>query len=633
MKNTNQLLPISLFIICSLVFTGKIFPNTTGSFITIKEINGKHFFIDTDGKPFLSIGVNHILPIDDTATFGSSSYNGLKNGKSINEWTDETASFLSGLGFNTIGSWSGFELSNKGFYYVVQLGYPGKNKLLNIFDPMFVDYIKRTFKDQCREFINSKNLLGYFIENDLHWYGDYPWYTGHSSMLFDEYMKLDKGSYGKKRLLLFLKEKYSSIYQLNRVWGSSYLTFDKLSDEKEIKLPRKILEELRSGFLKIIADYYYKTITKIIREIDPNHLIFTDRYANSVPEEVLEAAGKYCDVIALNYYKPGSTIDTNFLNALAFYSRKPVLITEFTIRAKENSSGLKNSKGVNNTVNTQKERAERYLNYAETFSKLPYIIGFHWFQFFDEPREGRYFDGEDSNYGIVDIEGRPYPELCEAMKNINTKSTEIHQNSKEKFPETAIPLDGKIRPLSKFKRKTVPPLFMDPASGERILVSFWGDMLSKATILSEREENKLTISFDTGNNFGLGIAIRPENIKYYKNGYMNIAGYKGMEIRLSLPLNTTFWIGINEAGMNIQEKEVRQGSGNFDGESFISDDLKGTGNLETYRLDFDSFSLSPFSGNQMGNKSIDLDGISKIDIFIPGKQGKGVLKIESIRFY
>lgn len=34
-------------------------------------------------------------------------------------------------------------------------------------------------------------------------------------------------------------------------------------------------------------------------------------------------------------------------------------------------------------------------------SKMPYMVGAHWFQFVDQPAGGRWSDGEDGNNGIV----------------------------------------------------------------------------------------------------------------------------------------------------------------------------------------------------------------------------------------
>src|SRR4029079_6870822 len=42
------------------------------------------------------------------------------------------------------------------------------------------------------------------------------------------------------------------------------------------------------------------------------------------------------------------------------------------------------------------------------------VIGVHWFQYADEPRGGR-DDGEDYNFGLVDIDDRPYELLTPAL--------------------------------------------------------------------------------------------------------------------------------------------------------------------------------------------------------------------------
>ena len=46
------------------------------------------------------------------------------------------------------------------------------------------------------------------------------------------------------------------------------------------------------------------------------------------------------------------------------------------------------------------------------------MIGVHWFQYADEPTGGR-ADGEDYNFGLVDIDDRPYYKLIRALRASN----------------------------------------------------------------------------------------------------------------------------------------------------------------------------------------------------------------------
>jgi hypothetical protein len=103
------------------------------------------------------------------------------------------------------------------------------------------------------------------------------------------------------------------------------------------------------------------------------------------------------------------------LHALA---GKPVLIGEFYMSAQENRSGNKNSRGVYPVVATQKERAAGFRRTVEDLVKIPCVIGVDWFQFHDEPTHGR-FDGENFNFGLVDIHDRPYEALTTTASRLD----------------------------------------------------------------------------------------------------------------------------------------------------------------------------------------------------------------------
>ena len=69
-------------------------------------------------------------------------------------------------------------------------------------------------------------------------------------------------------------------------------------------------------------------------------------------------------------------------------------------------------------VQTQKQRAEGAGGMAEQMARLPYCVGYHWFQWSDEPPKGR-GDGEDFNMGLVDLNDRPYEDLTAAFTRVN----------------------------------------------------------------------------------------------------------------------------------------------------------------------------------------------------------------------
>src|SRR5438046_4223638 len=78
--------------------------------------------------------------------------------------------------------------------------------------------------------------------------------------------------------------------------------------------------------------------------------------------------------------------------------------------ARETRSGNQNNRGVYPVAATQKERAAGFRTTLTGLLHTPYVVGADWFQYYDQPTHGRY-DGENFNFGLVDIHDRPYEPL------------------------------------------------------------------------------------------------------------------------------------------------------------------------------------------------------------------------------
>jgi hypothetical protein len=135
--------------------------------------------------------------------------------------------------------------------------------------------------------------------------------------------------------------------------------------------------------------------------------------------------GPYFDVISYHSYDADAPVERLAqVNAL---TGKPVMITEFSFKAMD--SGLPNTKGAAKAVATQEDRAEGFTRYVTALAHLPYAVGFHWFEYRDEPKEGR-FDGENSNYGVVKIDFTPWTVLTGRMSQVNLGIEAVHAGSR-----------------------------------------------------------------------------------------------------------------------------------------------------------------------------------------------------------
>ena len=196
------------------------------------------------------------------------------------------------------------------------------------------------------------------------------------------------------------------------------------------------------AFDGIVAEKYFSVTASAIRKADPNHLILGCRFhAFGVTPEIVKAAGKYNDAVSINYYylTPLQNIlpmligNVDFSGWMKKYYRlsgKPILVTEFSYRAI--TSGLPNTKGAPVTVFSQHDRAVRYADYARNCQKAPYVIGYTWFDYMDEPKEGILFAGENSNFGLVNKNDDPYDVLVKKITGLNHQTYSTHLNSNKK---------------------------------------------------------------------------------------------------------------------------------------------------------------------------------------------------------
>jgi hypothetical protein len=151
------------------------------------------------------------------------------------------------------------------------------------------------------------------------------------------------------------------------------------------------------------------------------------RFAGYAPTEVAEGMKNYVDIISYNNYDKLPPKDR--LENLYQITKKPIMITEFSFKATD--SGLPNTKGAGRPVKTQQDRAENFAKYVKTLIALPFTVGYHWFEHTDEPAEGR-FDGENSNYGLVNIKDESWKILVEKMTQVNGDIERVHFNGLEK---------------------------------------------------------------------------------------------------------------------------------------------------------------------------------------------------------
>jgi hypothetical protein len=398
-------------------------------FFHVSLQDGVWWLVTPEGNAFISKGVNHVsFQADHAPKLNYSPYQRAVQKKygSEDAWAEAAVNRLRNWDFNTLGSWSSPSTFNHNMAYTVNLNLAtraGADWQSGTVGDFFSDDFEKKIDAACRELCQPHKsnpwLLGYFTDNELRWGADW---RGKLSLL-EEYLRFPENAAGRKAALEFLKQRYINIAELNQAWGTNIASWDELSGLE--KTSGDAIGKDQAVWQEVVARRYFSICKKSIQKADPHHLILGCRFAGQAPTPVLRGLSDYVDVVSFNHYGPTAPVDT--LQNIHRLTTRPIMLTEFSFKAMD--SGLPNTRGAGRPVATQKDRADGFTRYVNGLIDLPFVVGFHWFEHADEPREGR-FDGENSNYGLVTIEDRPWDVLVRSMTQVNAGLEERHVKSK-----------------------------------------------------------------------------------------------------------------------------------------------------------------------------------------------------------
>lgn len=427
----------------------------TGFFRTHHD-GERWWLVSPDGNAFLSFGVCCISSSHDKERGTNRDYyneNVLRKRGSAEQWKEVTLERLKAWGVNTLGGWSSEELRDSVPYTVVLSMGAGmwrrgtesrRSTVPDFFGGEFEQHAAAQARNAA-DLVDTPYLLGYFLANEL------PWLPDHRMCpdLFSGYVAMPAEAPGKKQLVRFFRERYTDPAAFGQVWDMNLDDWAALAEVDSLTArDRTRARKDRDAFVLLAARQYFKVATEALRAIDPNHLIMGCRFIwQTAPRSVVQACGEYCDVVSTNCYETGLVgrillagadsgisrmpSDRYALTHFGELTGKPVLITEFGFRAHD--SGCVNSFPPASIVGpisaTQRERADKFERFATGWIAQPAFVGYHWFQYMDQPRGGR-FDGEDSNFGVVDITDEPHEDFVARLAEVNRKAWDLHQAAK-----------------------------------------------------------------------------------------------------------------------------------------------------------------------------------------------------------
>ncbi|MBP5285828.1 MAG: hypothetical protein ILO34_06950 [Kiritimatiellae bacterium] len=419
-----------------------------GFFRIEEDADGRWRVFDPDGKETVLLGIDHVTERGHYCEkLGRFTHLEKMQAKypDKEDWRKETIARLKRWGFNMLGAGSDEDLKHRGLAHTAFLSMgdswsidrpeefwicPNEHRpcsaFPNVFHPEWPKHCEEVAAELCRTERDDPMLFGYFIDNELAWWGRGEEWGTSKTGLYEEALKRPEGHYARTAA--------------EKIRGEA-------GEEKA-----------GEEFLKRAAELYFSTTTAAIRKVDPNHLVLGARFAGlgGANPVVWEIAGKYTDLVTFNIY-PWADLDRNIVVNDAWNRREPVrdvferfyrlvkkpfLITEWSFPALD--SGLPCTYGAGQRFSTQAERTAATELFAKTMLATPFVVGYDYFMWVDEPALGiSSAFPENSNYGLTNEEGEAYPEITEMFERLHR---DVLKWRYAPFPEenkTAVP-----RPLA-----------------------------------------------------------------------------------------------------------------------------------------------------------------------------------------
>ena len=389
-------------------------------FFHVETIDGRDWAIDPLGRAVVLQGVDHVSASGfHCEALGYSPYGRhvARNYPDLDAWRAETLDRLAGWGFTLLGAGGDAGLRHRSLAHVDCLYLsdrftfgdeewwispnrhsPGTS-FPNVFHPGYEKALEWACRVKVARHKNDPWLVGYFIDNELAWWGGQK-----------------KTGLGLFDLAMALPKEHSARQAAERIAAENP-------------------GSPAVAFLRETARRYFAATAAAIRKADPNHMVLGCRFAgfSGHNDVIWEEAGKVCDIVSLNMY-PWAQLDEGvvldrrggrpFAEHLAEVHAlcgRPMMITEWSFPALD---ARPSTYGAGMRVETQAERAAATELCLKTLLSLPFVVGNDYFMWLDQPAEGisRLFP-EDSNYGLVNEEGKPYEELTAMFRRVYAEAS------------------------------------------------------------------------------------------------------------------------------------------------------------------------------------------------------------------
>ena len=436
-------------------------------FIHLEKDNGVWWLVDHTGKRFVTTGMNHVgeggVLFNEvnkgwlTDKFGEDikgSWGGLNpRAKNHGGYADMVVKDFKDYAFNTIpfhAYSTPLKLyEERGIYYVAKIkvqsiSLMGMNRangarFPDVFSSEFQNKLDALAKRTCTPLRDAKYCLGYayFDMPDLkparQWHKQmfadrglvYPW--------VQDIRELPADAAGKQEWMRILKQNHASAAE-----AASAYSIDGIASWEDLARvtswpikPNDVpkVQKDADDMLTALAEKWYGLHHELIRKYDPNHLLLGDKHdvgfdksVDMIPDGVLGAIGKHCDVMMIQYYTFYTDRHNAVLQKLHRQTGLPIINGDHSYSFKTS----KHTKIKGLKVDSFEAVANEYRRYMKGIMQdHPYMLGW-WYCGYIEQWAPAGTKQLGQQCGFFSPFGEPNAELLALVKEANENATLWH---------------------------------------------------------------------------------------------------------------------------------------------------------------------------------------------------------------
>lgn len=619
--------------VCSLVAVAAQ-PGGQTRFRVEPDARGVWSFVAPSGERFVSLGINNVSPWPHEPREGTRYYDAARRqfGGDLSRWGASVASLLRGHGFNTLGCWSSLEIPTDArapLYrtHILYIAGHAQDRPLLALAPDFEQIVRTNTREAMKGVKDRENLIGVFLDNEAAWWGKTAWDKLPTYTLLDVALEKDTAGVARRAAVDFLRARHKTPAALGEAYARPLASWDGVDAAflRGAATPAALAD--RTAFTAMVASRFFERAVPVVRKELPDMLLLGVRFAGDAPDAVIEAVGRHVDVMSVNIYEHRPRASVERLTRMWVLGRRPIMVTEWSFRARENQSGNPNSRGAGPVLETQAQRAAAYSATVEDNLAWPMVIGMHWFEFSDQSPQGR-FDGEDSNYGVVDVDNRPYEALLAAMKATHDRVPGIRASISRTAPTELPPPARIVFAPGQFPDR---PPTLDLLAAPTRDPETWS--APDAGAGWSRRGTALVMGYDAGEQWGAGLNVFGPATSRTSRGPAEITdldGYSTLVFEMTAPKGLMFNATLVEAGADFPGRSSYDSGTPADGEAYQSRPFFGTGERQVVRIDLGELDKQTGFGNQTGNNRVDTMAVRTLGLHLQGTPRRGEVVLHRI---